>query len=220
MLPIFRIIPIGGVLLAILLLVLALDAPEQIHTQLAPPLTPMRGPLISLGDHPEWRQLLMRAAIRRASELNRLRDLPDTPAPAAPAEKFASLPAQRIDADSGPDTTASATQPPPTTIPIEIGETSSVELPVVLPRERPPVITPARIKSGHESRARHAPRARRARSAKQPPPPFDLFRAMFADPRAVQQQEQQSRRQQSQQQQPAFGFSTTTTTTTTTASRR
>lgn len=228
MLPILRIIPIGGVLLAILLLVLALDAPERIHTQWAPPLTPMRGPLISADEHPEWRQLLMRAAVRRADELARLRNLPDKPVLALPAKKFASLPAARIDADPElDDTTAvSAAAPAPATIPIDIGEASSVELPVVMPRERPSNVTLARpARHGHHLRAKP-----------QPAPPFDLFKAMFGDPRMqqqlqqqqgqqLQQQGQQPQRpqqhgrrqqrrlppqsQQSQQQQPAFGLPAT-----------
>lgn len=226
MLPILRIIPIGGVFLAILLLVLALDAPERIHTQWASPLTPMRGPLISAGEHPEWRQLLMRAAIRRAGELARLRNLPDKPVLAMPAKKFASLPAARIDADPEPDdTTATAvTAAAPATIPIDIGEASSVELPVIMPRERPP-ITPERTRS-----AKHGHHARPKPPQQQP---FDLFKAMFGDPRMQQQQLQQQgqqpqrpqqhgRRQQrrlpqqsqqlQQQQQPAFGLPATAST--------
>jgi hypothetical protein len=84
-----RILPVGGVFLAIMLLVLALNPPAGTHIQLAPSVGPMRGAMIALSEHPEWRQFLMLAAIRRADELNRLRELPDTPtrtepAPAAP----------------------------------------------------------------------------------------------------------------------------------------
>ena len=196
MLPILRIIPIGGVFLAILLLVLALDAPERMHTQWASPLTPMRGPLISADDHPEWRQLLMRAAIRRAGELARLRNLPDKPVLAMPAKKFASLPAARIDADPEPDdttaTAVTAAAPAPATIPIDIGEASSVELPVVMPRERPP-ITPARTRS-----AKHGHHTQPKPPQQQP---FDLFKAMFGDPRMQHQLQQQQRHGQQLQQQ-------------------
>jgi hypothetical protein len=196
MLPILRIIPIGGVFLAILLLVLALDAPERMHPQWATPLTPVRGPLISVDDHPERRQLLMRAAVRRADELTRLRNLPDKPVLALPAKKFASLPAARVDADPEPDdttaTAVTAAEPAPATIPIDIGETSSVELPVVMPRERPPIVPPARpARHGHPLRAKP-----------QPAQQFDLLKAMFGDQRTQQQlQQQQLQRQQIQQQQ-------------------
>jgi hypothetical protein len=186
MLPILRILPVGGVFLAILLLVLALGAPERVHVAFAPRLSPMRGPLIALGEHPEWRQFVVQAAIRRADELNRLRDLPDTPAraaPARPAVQIARLPAERIDTDPEPDVTGSIVQPPPANIPIDIGEASSIELPVVTPDEPPPAITPARLKSGHESRVKT--HARRARLAKpQAPAQFDLFTTMFGAQKA------------------------------------
>src|ERR1022692_3618474 len=97
MLPIFRILPVGGVLLAITLLALALNPPASMHANLTLGVVPMRGALIEQSAHPEWRQFLLLAAIRRTDELNRLRELPDTavriddaPAPpaatAAPAE--------------------------------------------------------------------------------------------------------------------------------------
>ena len=106
MLPILRILPVGGVLLAIMLLVLALNPPDGSRTQMAPSVGPMRGAMIARGEHPEWRQFLMLAAIRRADELNRLRELPDTPtrtdaAPAAP--KVAGLPTGRSDTDPEAD---------------------------------------------------------------------------------------------------------------------
>jgi len=184
MLPIFRILPVGGVLLAILLLVLALGAPERVHVAFAPRVSPMRGPLIALDEHPEWPQFVIQAAIRRADELNRLRNLPDTPihsVPAPPAGKIASVPAQRVDTDPEPDDlTGSIIQPPPATIPIDIGEASSIELPVVTHEEPPPVITPARLKSGHESRMKT--HTRRARLTKpQASGQFDLFKPMFDD---------------------------------------
>jgi hypothetical protein len=39
-----------------------------------------RGPLLDRETHLEWRQLLIRAAFKRAGELERLREIPDTPA--------------------------------------------------------------------------------------------------------------------------------------------
>lgn len=102
-------------------------------------------------------------AIRRADELNRLRELPDTPARAAAAPtapKVAGLPTERNDADpEADDATGSIMEPPPATIPIDIGETSSTELPEAATEEQPPVIgTLQRVKSRNESRIKRAPR--------------------------------------------------------------
>ena len=82
------------------------------------------------------RQYLIRAALKRADELNRLRDLPDTPLRAKEAPpKVAGLPSDRTDAD--PEETATIPETPVVTIPIEIGEPSSVELPAVAPQALP-----------------------------------------------------------------------------------
>jgi hypothetical protein len=199
MLPILRIIPVGGVFLAILLLVLALSAPDRSRAPLPPGVLPMRGAMIARGDHPEWRQFLMLAAIRRADELSRLRELPDTPlhvevAPAAPAPppvpKVARLPAGRDNAgpDAG-DTTGSIVNQPAATIPIDIGETSAFELPVAPPEaEKPPVIrAPQRVKSGNESRLKGTPRAHRskAQAKADAPASFDIFQTLFGAPQAT-----------------------------------
>src|SRR6185369_17011001 len=119
MLPILRILPVGGVLLAIFILVLALSPPDGPRAPLNTTMAPARGALVDAGHHPETRQFLIRAAIKRADELNRLRELPDTPTRTAPAEpaviepapaataadepKIAGLPADRIEADPEPD---------------------------------------------------------------------------------------------------------------------
>jgi hypothetical protein len=201
MLPIFRILPVGGVLLAITLLALALNPPASMHANLSPGAMPMRGAMIEQSAHPEWRQFLLLAAIRRTDELNRLRELPDTAihaaparideAPAAPAEpKLAVLPTERNDTDpDADDTTGSIMQPPAATIPIDIGETSAFELPVATPEEKPPVIrTPLRIKSDNGNRV-SGPRSRRAKSAirLEPPSPLDPMRTIFGDQKAKQQ---------------------------------
>ena len=181
MLPMLRILPVGGVLLAIMLLLLALNPPDGSHTQWAP----VRGALIARGEHPEWRQFLMQAAIRRADELNRLRELPDTPARTWAASKVAGLPTERSDTDPGADDqTGSVVQPPPATIPIDIGDTSAFELPVAAPEEPPPVTrTPQRVKPRIESRSKTAPRARRAKALARSklPAQFDPFKAMFGE---------------------------------------
>ena len=186
MLPILRILPVGGVFLAILLLVLALDAPERMYVQLTPGVTPLRGALIAPDDHPEWRQFLMQAAIRRADELSRLRELPDTPArsePAPPVPAIASVPVKRGDTDADVnDETGSIQQSPPATIPIDIGEASAFELPMAAPEEKPPVIrTPQRVKSRNESRLNHVSHKRHAKARVKPDPfaQFDLFKAIL-----------------------------------------
>jgi hypothetical protein len=188
MLPILRILPVGGVFLAILLLVLALNAPERMSAQLTPGMAPVRGALIAPDDHPEWRQFLMQAAIRRADELSRLRELPDTPMrsePAPPAPKVASVPVERNDTDPDPnDETGSIQQRPPATIPIDIGEASAFELPVTAPEEKPPVIrTPQRVKSRNESRVKGVSRKRHAKARVKHDPfaQFDLFKAIFGE---------------------------------------
>lgn len=190
MLPIFRIIPVGGVFLAIVLLVLALGAPERMQAPLTSDLASVRGALIARAEHPEWRQFLMQAAIRRADELSRLRELPDTPArsePAPPARTFASVPIGRGNTDQDiDDETGSILQPQPATIPIDIGEPSAFELPVAAPEEKPPVIkTPQRMKSHHESRIKGVSHKRHAKARVKPVPfaQFDLFKAIFGDPK-------------------------------------
>lgn len=204
MLPFLRILPVGGVLLAILILVLALAPPGARPLPLAPTMLAARGPLLDRNEHPEWRQVLIQAALRRADELIRLRDLPDGPvrsepvvsaapppvtepprAGAAPpafaqpdktataavdATKVAVLPSERTDADPDHDSiTGTIEESPGATIPVEIGEASSFELPVVLPEERPPIIrTPQRSQPAHESRRQRPHRS--ARAKKQPRP--------------------------------------------------
>jgi hypothetical protein len=188
MLPILRILPVGGVLLAIMLLALALSSPDRPRAQLMPNVAPVRGAMIERGEHPEWRQFLILAAIRRADELNRLRDLPDTPtrtdaAPAAP--EIAGLPTERSASDpEDNDDTGSIAQPPAATIPIEIGESSSFELPVAAPEEKPPVVrTPQRVKSRNESRIKGVQHARRARApaTSELPAPLNIFEALFGN---------------------------------------
>ena len=115
----FRILPVGGVLLAILILVLALNPPDGSRSPLNTAMGPARGALVDVGHHPETRQFLIMAALKRADELNRLRELPDTPTRTAPAEpaatasapaepvaeepKVAGLPADRTESDPEPD---------------------------------------------------------------------------------------------------------------------
>lgn len=190
MLPILRILPVGGVLLAIMLLVLALNPPDGLRTQMAPSVGPMRGAMIARSEHPEWWQFLMLAAIRRADELNRLRELPDTPTRTDAAPKVAGLPTERSDTDpEADDQTGSIVQPPAATIPIDIGETSSTELPVGAQEELPPVIrTPQRVMSRNESRVKGAHHARRSMppSKSESPVTFNLFEPSFGQQKTKQ----------------------------------
>ncbi len=202
MLPILRILPVGGVLLAILILVLALKTPE---TRALPDFIAARGALIDRDDHPEWRQFLIQAALRRADELNRLRELADTPVRALPnlpeadveygkasddpATTVAGLPATRVDADPDADDVTGATDAAHTaTIPVDIGVTSGFELPVLPVEETPPIIrTPERAKPASEISKKPARKVRRAKAKQAPaaqttelPPPFNLLQVLFS----------------------------------------
>ena len=105
MLPIFRILPVGGVLLAILILVLALSPPDGSRAPLSSAMATGRGILADRDRQSEMRQFLIHAALKRADELNRLRDLPDFAVRSEEAPpKVAGLPSDRADAD--PEETA------------------------------------------------------------------------------------------------------------------
>jgi hypothetical protein len=157
MLPILRILPVGGVFLAIMILLLALGAPGGSRPSLTPAVLPARGALMQAGEHPEWRQFLILAATRRAVELNRLHELPGKP-----GRLVAGLPTDRGDADADVET-GTIVETPSATIPVDIGETSTFELPVTKSEEKPPVVkTPERGKK--ESRKKGVPRVLRARA--------------------------------------------------------
>ena len=105
MLPILRILPVGGVLLAILILVLALKPAGRIAraVELGNRAGAWRAAR-SRSSARSTRQFLIHAALKRADELNRLRELPDTPARSDNAQpKVASLPSDRSDSRSGRD---------------------------------------------------------------------------------------------------------------------
>ena len=162
MLPILRILPVGGVLLAILILILALSPPDGSRSSMTTAIAPARGALVDRDRHPEVRQFLILAALKRASELSRLRDLPDTPAHSdSPPEaaKVAGLPSTRSNAE--PEEIGSANETPGVSIPIEIGEPSSTELPVTSLEENPPALKKAEsAKTQREIRRRVAHRTR------------------------------------------------------------
>lgn len=191
MLPILRIIPVGGVLLAILILILALSPPDGSRSSLSAAIAPARGALVDRDRHPEVRQFLILAALKRASELSRLRDLPDTPSHSdSPPEtaKVADLPS----GDAEPEEPASASETPGVSIPIEIGEPSSTELPVTSQEDTPPIVKKSEAtKTQREIRRRAAHRARHRVAANSGPPrQLTLFDYLFGG---------------QQYQQPAYG---------------
>jgi hypothetical protein len=144
MLPILRILPVGGVLLAILLLILALNPPGSSRSQGSPSMVTARGPLLERSHHPEWRQLLILAATRRANELNRLRDLPDTPVRTAPDAPIATEMKPDVVSTPPKATSGNAVQDEPQ----KPAQGSSEDLPQGAPQDSPP---PAPQESQQES---------------------------------------------------------------------
>jgi hypothetical protein len=188
MLPILRILPVGGVLLAIAILLLALNPPGGSHPSLTPGVIPARGALMQTGDHPEWRHFLILAATRRADELNRLRELPNTPVrtgQAKDARTLAGLPADRSSAEPD-DETGSINEPPAATIPVEIGETSSTELPVTRLDEKSPAARKReRVRPPDASRQKAVRHARRAKAPVKAAAStqYNLFESLFSGQR-------------------------------------
>jgi len=172
MLPILRILPVGGVLLAILILVLAMSPPDASRSPLTTTIAPARGALVDRERHPEMRQFLIQAAVKRADELNRLRELPDAP---KNAPRVAGLPGTRTDAD--PDESGSINEAPTVSIPIEIGEPSLTELPVTKHDESS---TAAKTADPAKARPRVVHRARRPKVGPSPQP--GLFDFLFGTP--------------------------------------
>jgi hypothetical protein len=185
MLPILRILPVGGLLLAILILVLALSPPDGSRAPLSSSaIVPSRGALLDRERQAEVRQFLIHAALKRADELNRLRELPDTPTRSVNEQStVASLPVERSDAD--PEEPASINEAPVVSIPVEIGEPPAAELPVAAPEESAPATKKAEpaAKPQREFRRRiHRIRPVRAPAYPTPPRPFNLLEALFGAP--------------------------------------
>ena len=206
MLPILRILPVGGVLLAIVILALALSPPDGSRSSLTATIAPARGALVDRERHPEVRQFLILAALKRASELSRLRDLPDSPVRSEdPPEtaKVAGLPAERTDAE--PEETGPANNTPTVSIPIEIGEPPAAELPVTSQEETPAAIKkPETAKTAHEIRRRAVHRARHKVAVNAQPRQPTLFDYLFSGQPYQQTYNGQSAYNGQQYQQPPY----------------
>jgi hypothetical protein len=168
MLPVRWMLPVGGVLFAITLLVLALTTPDGSRLQVSNVVS-VRSGIIELGERPEWRQYIIVNAIqRRADELSRLRELPDTPihTDAVPADsKTAGLP-QIVPLDTAdllsiefPVSAAPEEKPKaapadakiagfPQTVPLDIADSLSIEFSVsAAPEQKPKSRNQAQVKS-------------------------------------------------------------------------
>jgi hypothetical protein len=186
MLPLLRMAIVGGVFIAMIALGLGLSLPAASYAHIPAIEAPARGPLIETAEHPEWRQFLILAAVRRAVELDRLRRLPDRASTGKTARRVAGLPADRSDADPDDLDTGSIVQTPGASIPMDIGETSSTELPVAIPgeEERPPVTTiPERAKPAKESQPKPVRKAHRAKppAKAENTTTFNPFGALFGN---------------------------------------
>jgi hypothetical protein len=203
MLPILRILPVGGVLLAIFILVLALIPPDGARAPLSPEVVPPRA-LLDRDRQLEARQFLIHAALKRADELSRLRDLPDTPArPAAEELKVAGLASDLSESD--PDEPVSTNETPVVNIPVEAGESSPSELPVVAPEKNVPATkTPERAKPAQHETHRRVHRRRPTTNVPQPRP-FNLFEALFGGQR-YQQPVYGSQQANQRYQQPTYYY--------------
>jgi hypothetical protein len=218
MLPIFRILPVGGVLLAIFILVLALSPPDGSRAPLNTAMGPARGALVDRNRHPETRQFLILAAVKRANELNRLRELPDTPTrtEAAPVEtaptesdrtetpaepQVATLPADRSEAD--PDQPAATPETRGTDVPADISKPAPGAPPVASEKSAP--VDTSRARSEIRRKAHRVRRPRPTTAAKQQE--LSLFEILFGSQHYQYQAPAYSGQQANQQ--PAFGTQTT-----------
>jgi hypothetical protein len=190
-LPIFRTLLVGGVLVMLALLA-GFVAPEP--TSLARPIAPARGPLIESTEHPEWKQFLVQAAYRRADEIGRLRDLPDIPTimPAPPVEEqkplvaapeqLANLPPTQTDSTPA-EGTESIDEAAAAVMSIDIGEASATELPLNDQELQPPVQRPQSLERLIENRKLPARRHAKVRAKLPAEPQADFFTALFGSAR-------------------------------------
>ena len=166
-LPILRTTLLGSVFLTLALLA-GFAVQEPVRPHLSHVVAPARGPLIEANDHPEWKQFLVQAAFRRADELERLRDLPASPMVIEAAIEPAVIRTENVEATVAPekaesaaqvavlaperdpdvmeDITASIDEKPTGMLPVEIGASSSAELPLSEQETLPQVRQPETLK--------------------------------------------------------------------------
>ncbi len=116
----------------------------------------------------------MLAAIRRAHEIGRLRDLPDRPTRTETAPSpgtIAELPDKSRDSDAQ-DNTASIPAELGSVLPLDIGETSSFELPISQTPEQPPIIRLQRQPPRESEMTKPEIQRLRARYARHVKPPL------------------------------------------------
>ncbi len=183
MLPGLRLI-FGGFCAALIGLMtgLGLVATSRSYVTPAGAALPARGALIEHANHPEWKQFLVHAALRRADELNRLSELPGRVPGRNGGAYLANMPTRNLDF-APDDETGSVTRTPGVTIPIDIGVTSSTELSV--PGLQPPQVKPERAKppvaSEGKSSRKIRPRAAKPASTATPSLLGNPFSALFRD---------------------------------------
>ena len=202
-LPLFRTILVGGVLVMLALLAgFGAPHPATSSARLTPP---ARGPLIDAAEHPEWKQFLIQAAYQRSDEIERLKELPDLPTivpapviepPPAAAEPQPSVaeqpprPQQVAALSSGvddmPADPTGSIEASPTDLPIDIGEASATELPITIQDLPIPIERPQSLKRLNETqrvikpaKRRHAKAQPPATAQTQPAQQQDFFGALF-----------------------------------------
>jgi hypothetical protein len=164
MLPIRWIFSGGGALLAIAVLALAFTAPDRPRTRM-PNAETVRSTFIELGERPEWRQFVILSAIqRRADELSRLRELPDTPVRTddiSTAPEIAALVAHGNDPEEDDETEVNM-QAPAAIVPADTGESLAIEFPVAAANETPSATkTLQQVKSHNHNRVKGVQHVRR-----------------------------------------------------------
>lgn len=140
MLPIRSTLPVGGVLFVIALLALSFNTPSESQLQISNAVS-VSWRIIEWGERPEWRQYSITSAIRRrADELSKLRDLPDT----------------STHTNAGPADSEIAKLPQ--IVPLDIADPLSIEFPVS-------AVSEEKLKSRNQARSKSVRHVRRPGTA-------------------------------------------------------